>query len=230
MGKSGADISILHWQGFRLHMPVRSLTGQAYVFRVNVSDSFVACDKFEYLLTDKEQARAARYRKLDDYQRFTVGRVALKLLLAKFANVPANKVVVQQQGAEKPFTELPVSFNVSHSGNWVVLAFSALPVGVDVEFINNHFSYRNMLPATFHPQEIAYIEQSSNSLEQFYRLWTAKEAWFKKEGAGVAGELWRENMLQNDSVTCFAVDGRHTAAIACTGKAGVAAALDFTIS
>ena len=69
-------------------------------------------------------------------------------------------------------------FSLSHSGGLALCALSGGPVGVDVERVRPR---RAGLPAyVLSPAELARFD---GSWEEFYRLWTLKEAWCKREDA-----------------------------------------------
>ena len=69
-------------------------------------------------------------------------------------------------------------FSLSHSGGLALCALSDAPVGVDVEVVRPR---RAGLPAYALSGE--ELEQFDGSWEDFYRLWTRKESWCKREDA-----------------------------------------------
>ncbi|MDF2434262.1 MAG: 4-phosphopantetheinyl transferase, partial [Mucilaginibacter sp.] len=73
-------------------------------------------------------------------------------------------------------------------GDWVLLAVSNSALGADVEFINNSFSYLDVIDDHFSIDEAAYIKQS-NSIDRFFMLWTRKEALTKATGKGLDEDL-----------------------------------------
>ena len=67
-------------------------------------------------------------------------------------------------------------FSLSHSGGLALCALSDRPVGVDVELVRPR---RPNLPAyALSGDELARFD---GSWEDFYRLWTLKESWCKRE-------------------------------------------------
>ena len=93
-------------------------------------------------------------------------------------------------------------FSLSHSGGLALCALSDGPVGVDVEVVRPR---RAGLPRYVLSGE--ELEEFDGSWEDFYRLWTRKESWCKREDislcppkealpppgccADFAGEGWR---------------------------------------
>ncbi|WAA10278.1 4'-phosphopantetheinyl transferase family protein [Fervidibacillus albus] len=88
----------------------------------------------------------------------------------------------------KPFlaNDRNVHFNVSHSGEWIVAAFSDEPVGIDIEKIEpiEEVVVQNVLrDEEFNRFQIV----SPESREQFfYHLWTVKESFIKLIGKGLS--------------------------------------------
>ena len=67
-------------------------------------------------------------------------------------------------------------FSLSHSGGLALCALSGHPVGVDVERVKPR---RQSLPQKIlGPAELAAFD---GSWEDFYRMWTLKESWCKRE-------------------------------------------------
>ncbi|GAA3399571.1 4'-phosphopantetheinyl transferase family protein [Paenibacillus hodogayensis] len=98
------------------------------------------------------------------------------------------------------------SFNLSHSGRWVVLAWSAsrLPLGVDVEQIAP-VDFR-IAESFFSPKESAalFARPDEERLHYFYRLWTLKESYIKALGKGLSMPLDRFTVMPTGS------DGWHS--------------------
>ncbi|MCQ2521633.1 MAG: 4'-phosphopantetheinyl transferase superfamily protein [Lachnospiraceae bacterium] len=89
---------------------------------------------------------------------------------------------------EKPFFvgKENVQFNLSHSGNYVVCAFSEYPIGVDVQEIKplkEHFIKR-----VYSEEEQAYVRSQPASVQNdaYMRLYAFKEALVKYTGEGMS--------------------------------------------
>ena len=83
-----------------------------------------------------------------------------------------------------------IFFNVSHSGEYVLCAFSDTPVGVDIEKkgkLRLAVAHR-----FFHAEEIRQLEdiwEEEKQVELFYRLWSVKESFLKYTGEGLSASL-----------------------------------------
>jgi len=86
---------------------------------------------------------------------------------------------------------LPAHFNVSHSGNYTVVAISNRPIGVDIEIIRDFSAI--LAKKLFNEDELKYISGTGPSRKKslmqqsFYQIWTAKEAYLKYLGTGISG-------------------------------------------
>lgn len=84
-----------------------------------------------------------------------------------------------------------IFFNISHSKGLIVCAFDDHAVGVDTELLA-HFS-DIFIKRIFSESEIKMLYEQGQTIdlkrEWFYRLWTLKEAFVKRNGQGVASDL-----------------------------------------
>lgn len=83
------------------------------------------------------------------------------------------------------FPDAPqLQFSISHSGAYWLCAFSAAPVGLDVQ---QHRDCQKQALARrfFSPAEQAFLERTSHA--PFFDLWCAKESYLKFTGEGLSG-------------------------------------------
>ncbi|MBC8152224.1 MAG: 4'-phosphopantetheinyl transferase superfamily protein [Bacteroidetes bacterium] len=165
--------------------PVGSSTDELAVFRVALSDGADWMPHLHRLLSPDEIERAARYHRSDDRLRFCGTRGVLRLLLARCTHQPADRIEFIAGVNRKPELNSGWHFNVSHAGNWALIAIGKVRVGVDVEWINPDFAFRDVLQASFSPDEQYYINAHQDARPSFYQLWTRKEAMVKATGKGM---------------------------------------------
>ena len=97
---------------------------------------------------------------------------------------------------KKPFLENGPCFNISHSGNLVVVVFSDThEVGVDIEHIQDIDAAS--IAGHFHENEIHYLKNNHYNKELFYEIWTRKEALLKASGEGITNGLNKISVLEN---------------------------------
>lgn len=78
-------------------------------------------------------------------------------------------------------------FNLSHSGEWTVAAFSDGEVGVDIQRVKP--IDMRLAEKFFAEEERQAIAQSGSAQALFFRLWTVKESYLKALGTGLFRSL-----------------------------------------
>ena len=128
----------------------------------------------------RRMERAGRFRFEDDRLRC----MGAGFLLLEIAGIPDESVLCFGEN-EKPFAPGFPHFNLSHSGDWVVLALDDGEVGVDIEGLSpgNLSVARRVLT----PGELRWMEEAP--LERFHTLWTVKEAVIKATGRGLSLDM-----------------------------------------
>lgn len=182
------------------------------IYKIELLKLQESIPKFKRILSDSESQRSDRYHFIKDKYRFIICRALLKSLLAEHIGLDIDQIIIDVDSNKKPY--LPahpsVYFNVSHSVDYAIIAIAANPVGVDIEYINKEFNYKEILPTVYHEDEMKDIEISGDKQLTFYNFWTRKEAIVKAIGKGI------DNDLSKISVT----DGSHTipASLVCNQK------------
>lgn len=107
----------------------------------------------------------------------------LTSLLAE-AGMGSAPEMARREGGKPFFPTLPnVCFNVSHSGGLALCALSEREIGVDIEIVRPR---RPSLPRhVLGADELAWYEERGQHWEDFYSLWTLKEAKVKCTGDGL---------------------------------------------
>ena len=89
--------------------------------------------------------------------------------------------ILRDEMGKPYFAECALHFNVSHSGEYLAIAVSELPVGVDIQEPKNIKD--GMFRKVVHPEEAEFIGE--NCQQDFLRLWVLKESFVKAEGKGL---------------------------------------------
>lgn len=138
-------------------------------------------------LNSKELNKAERFHKELDRNRFIICRSILKIVLAAHTKLEAKNICLDYHFNKKPYlaSHPGLYFNISHSGDFAVIAVSRNNVGIDIEYISEELNFTNLLPAIFEENEILTIQNTANKKHAFYTLWTRKEAFVKALGKGI---------------------------------------------
>ena len=131
-----------------------------------------------------------------DKKRTLAGEMLARQMISTYCNVAPEEISFEYGLYGKPNAKyLDVEFNISHSYEMVVCAISDNPVGIDaekirpigtsilrrlctdidLEYIFGNNTTTNNIPSDFDEQQ----------LHRFYKVWTAKEAYFKCTGTGI---------------------------------------------
>ncbi|MFC6652703.1 4'-phosphopantetheinyl transferase family protein [Paenibacillus rhizoplanae] len=125
--------------------------------------------------------------------------------------VPLEEIEISRDEYGKPFLLSPpinLKFNISHSGDWVVVAIDSMEIGIDIEQIitmNLEIAER-----FFAQEEYKYIAKQSSQEqknEQFFRIWTMKESYIKRVGRGLDIPLDSfSTIINNEEATSIRVE------------------------
>ena len=155
------------------------------------------------LLGDAERVRLDRFRQTVDKERHALAHSLKRIVISRYVSCAPSELVFSQSSFGKPFclhSKAP-HFNLSHSGDWVVLAVSTEgEVGVDVEFVRE-FDTDGIIRRIGSPREINIYQNSDSPKQCFLRLWTQKEAISKACGQGISVGL--------SSIPCSGEIGAH---------------------
>ena len=162
-----------------------------HIWGVHVPDMLDQLDALHAVLSAGEQQKAARFYRNADRQSSIAARGALRILLSGYTGKTAGEIEFSYSENGKPYVVgLAMDFNVSHSGDWVVLAFGRdRNIGVDVEKIKRNMDVDAIASRYFAPEEIALIKNAEDRHALFFQLWARKEAYVKACGSALFREL-----------------------------------------
>lgn len=190
------------------------------VWQASLTDELGAQSYLFSLLSAEERSCLARFHQREDQQRFLIGRGLLRLLVGAHLNTPAERVEFGCGPFGKPFVgsragSAPLHFNVSHSGELVLLAFHpVLEVGVDVEEVRPAADLatiaRQIFTADEHRAWLQLVPASQPAA--LYQAWTRHEAGLKATGRGFTGKQDTSLQCRLDFFDLLLPDGYQGAA------------------
>ncbi|NPD46264.1 MULTISPECIES: 4'-phosphopantetheinyl transferase superfamily protein [unclassified Lentimicrobium] len=147
------------------------------------------------------QQKVDTFRFPADKQRSLMGDLMVRKFYSQKLNQNPKEIDFEYTEHQKPLLKNVDGeyFNISHSGNYVVVAFSDKPVGIDVELIKK--DRRNIAERFFTPSEIIDMNAAGTEEEQikyFYQLWTLKESYMKAIGDGLTMSLSSFSFAKNE--------------------------------
>lgn len=148
-----------------------------------------------YAAMDETRRRRVDGFRFEKDKRLSVAADALaRQAVAEHCGVAPEHICFAADELGKPYAVgLEVYFNVSHSGEYVLCAVDAAPVGVDIQQIRPVSSH--MMAKVCTPEELSFVwgtvppragtVADPDVLRRFFTVWTDKEAWLKYRGTGI---------------------------------------------
>ena len=175
---------------------------------LDVSDMNISDDLFDFLLSlicESERAGVTRYTYEDDKKRALASRLLARKACSEVLNLPYSDVQICRTKGCKPFLQTDhntpgqpnFNFNISHDGNYAVLASEAYCLcGVDVvaPVQKRKGNVRSSLAKSFTTKEWEHINKCDTEEEKDEMLqlfWSCKEAYTKARGDGLKFDLQR---------------------------------------
>jgi 4'-phosphopantetheinyl transferase len=149
----------------------------------------------QVVLSPDEQLRAAKFKLEIHRHRFIIARALLRQILARYLPLTPERIAFIYSDRGKPSlveNYAYLQFNLSHSENLVLYAFTYQKrVGIDLEYLVKHNDLDKIAKRFFAEREVELIlrVEERERTKLFLQLWTAKEAYLKATGEGIAGSL-----------------------------------------
>ena len=138
-------------------------------------------------VSKRRQEKINKLKREDDKLRCLGAGLLIEFVKEKFG--VKDDIIIDKFG--KPhFKTTKTSFNISHSGNYVIMAVSEYNIGIDIQRMEK--SNQLVAERNFHPNECAYINACEDEVikqQRFYEMWTVKEAYLKNIGIGLRKPL-----------------------------------------
>jgi 4'-phosphopantetheinyl transferase len=153
-----------------------------------------APDRFQRLLAADERARAERFAFNHLRRAFVLTRCVLRVLLGGYLGIAPEAVrfIYGAQGKPDVEAKTRVRFNVSHSGELAIFAFTTdCEIGVDVEVVRPLPDLEEIAARFFSREEsseLFAVAPADRNLA-FFLCWTRKEAFIKAIGHGLSTPL-----------------------------------------
>ena len=148
-------------------------------------------EKFNYYLKQlpKEfSENVLKFRFKNDRYNALFGKILLQESLKKNFNYTLDFAEVKFTKYQKPYLSDRYSFNISHSGSFVVCGLtSENKIGIDIEKMIDidYIDFKSVMTA----HEWENLENSEDQKHYFFDLWTKKEAVIKANGKGLNIDL-----------------------------------------
>lgn len=138
-------------------------------------------------MSSERKTRCLRYKLMDDRRRMVFCDALLRELIKEQYSAEDNEISIISLPSGKPVAKVrgkEVFVSMSHSGDFVACAVSDTPVGIDLEVKRE---YKPTVYKALNEAEREFILKSKDEASAFFKVWTAKEAYVKLTGKGLAG-------------------------------------------
>lgn len=156
------------------------------VYAVNIRNIKGIEDIATTHITNERLKRIDRLFFLEDKKRCLVAELIIHFYMRNVKNNANYNISIDDNGKPQLVYFSDVFFNISHSGDWVVCAFSNYEIGIDIEKIKD--AKMNVARKYYSDDEYKKMICIHNNTEQnefFYLLWTLKESYLKNIGMGI---------------------------------------------
>ncbi len=156
--------------------------------KIIIADARLAEGKEEYLLSQAAPCYVKKHKaskiKKDALQELVTG-----YLLKHYLGISKDEQLTYNMYDKPSLASADTCFNISHSGDYVVLAIADCEVGVDIEKVMPF--HEATVKKVFHTKqkEELYKTEGLARNERFTQMWTQCEARLKLKGVGFA-EGW----------------------------------------
>jgi 4'-phosphopantetheinyl transferase len=174
--------------------PLALDANEVHIWHASLNHPAETIDRLSHSLTPDETTRAARFRFQKDRDHFIVARGVLRALLGRYLNAAPADLRFSYTRYGKPYLADPfqhddLSFNVSHSHERVLYAFTrGREIGVDIEHIRPDVVTEQIAERFFSAIEVASLRSLPVETQPrgFFNCWTRKEAYIKARGEGLS--------------------------------------------
>lgn len=158
---------------------------KVYYSRVSAVVDHLFVEKCKDRLSAHCRQRVESFCFAEDRIRTVLGERLALYGIYEHCRVDESHVVLVRSKWGKPYAVgLPCYFNISHSGDYVVCAFSQEDIGIDIEQVKE--MDLNFAPDVLSEEELSLLSgvSGTDKRQLFFTLWTLKESYVKWLGTG----------------------------------------------
>ncbi|HFQ8588123.1 TPA: 4'-phosphopantetheinyl transferase superfamily protein [Clostridioides difficile] len=139
----------------------------------------------ETYLSSEQIREKNNYYKQMDRNNYLLSHGIINRIFSSILRVEGKDVVWNYTNYKKPYikNKMGIKFNISHTKGAIAIALSINDVGVDIEYMEKNFNYKDIVNYSFNKNE------KINTVIDFYKYWVVKEAYLKYKGIGLIQDL-----------------------------------------
>lgn len=142
------------------------------------------------VLSEERRAKADRFRFEKDRIRCILAEATVRYVMKISYGIDPQTVCIIQDKKGRPMlaepNDIPLDFNISHAGDWVVCSIGSERSGIDIEHIAD--AKERLAEKVFSEREwnIWSALPTEEKNQMFYQIWTLKECYTKQTGDGLS--------------------------------------------
>ena len=157
-------------------------------------------EQTKLLLSASEKKRFNATKSLKKQREFLLSRALMRHALSQLFDIPLSDwQFINTDRAAPIISNLPQNtyFSLSHSNGFICFIASPEPVGIDTENLSRERRYFEAAELFMSDEEINTLKSESKTMVKtnFYRVWCAKEAYFKASTINYLFELKDINII-----------------------------------
>jgi|GEM_PF-819052 len=139
-------------------------------------------------LSPEQLTKMRKFLHHGDQLRYLIGRILIRRLFRMYGHPENASHHLSVSSFGRPLTDLPLDFNLTHSGQFVLCAGSTdCRVGIDTEQCKSidFADFKSVMT----PSQWDVIHTADNPELAFFHYWTMKESVIKADGRGLSRPL-----------------------------------------
>jgi len=161
-----------------------------YLSKLNTELSEEITSDLLKLVSEESREKFYKFHFLEDSLRSLYGEIIVRNFVSQHFKIKNEEIHILKNKYGKPYIEnVPVHFNISHSGSWIACGISDQNIGIDIEKMketNLGIAKRFFCDKEY---ELLISKKEEDRMELFYLLWTLKESYIKWMGTGLSTGL-----------------------------------------
>lgn len=180
---------------------------EVYIFNIDKIDDIFNYDKFYEFVNKEKKQKVMKFRRNEDKIRSLVGDTLTRIIICKHLGCKNKDIKYKYNEYGKPYIKENLEFNISHSGEYVVVAIDDCPVGIDIEEMKN-IEFEGIAKGYYDESEYKWIinHEKEQQMRCFYELWTLKESYVKYVGKGLSIAFNSFRFKINEKKNLFEID------------------------
>lgn len=166
----------------------------------SILDDPVLFEKGLTLVSEKRKEKVLRYQNSVPARLSLAAGILLRIAMEQYGVMDKMNEIMHEEFGKPYLKGTDFSFNLSHSGNYAICAYSDHRIGADIQFLNKNLpKYTDRILSE---SEKTYIMQLNEAerVYVFYELWARKESLIKWDGRGLRLPLQELSFVENNSI------------------------------